>query len=189
MSELGSLVLAAVLGVAEGPAVKEPERLRSIGEDISAAVAVHERPVFGGEGGRLATALMLVAIAKHESEFHADVDDCSRRGDIGRSITIFQLLRGPNWAGHEARKICDDRKLAAKLALDLLSRPLQNPRRLTPQMLVNAYATGSPGTSNQAARDICKLWEKLAQEAGMAGAVCGAARAYAAPAKAKQERR
>jgi hypothetical protein len=181
MPELGSLVIAAIVAVAQGPAAKQPDRLRDIAADISAATARHERPLFDGEGGRLATALMLVAIAKHESEFHANVDDCSRRGDIGRSITIFQLLRGPNWGGHEARTICDDRRLAAKLALDLLSRPRLNKSRMTPQMLVNAYATGSPGTSNVAARDICKLWAKLAQNAGLQGAVCGAWRSFAAP--------
>jgi len=181
MPELGSLVMAAVVAIAQGPATKEPDRLRAIAADISTAATRHDRPLFEGEGGALATALMLVAIAKHESEFHANVDDCSRRGDIGRSITIFQLLRGPNWGGHEARTICDDRRLAAKLALDLLSRPLVNKPRLTPQMLVNAYATGSPGTSNVAARDICKLWAKLAQDAGLQGAVCGARRSFALP--------
>src|SRR5829696_1555990 len=101
MPELGSLVMAAVVAIAQGPATKEPHRLQAIAADISSATARHQRPLFDGEGGPLATALMLVAIAKHESEFHANVDDCTRRGDIGRSITIFQLLRGPNWGGHE----------------------------------------------------------------------------------------
>jgi len=176
MAELSSLVLAAILSLAKGPAAREPERMKSIADDIVHAVQAHDKKVFQGDAGELATSLMLVAIAKHESEFLAKVDDCSRKGDLGRSITIFQLLRGPNWAGHEGREICDDRKLAAKLAIDLLARPLLRGARATPQMIANAYATGSPGMGNTASRDICKLWEGLARDAGLARASCGAAR-------------
>jgi len=181
MSEIGALVLSAVLSVAAGPAAKEPERLKSIATDIAAGVSESEHTVFEGDGGKLATALMLVAIAKHESEFHSKVDDCSRRGDTGRSITIFQILRGPNWGGHDDRAICGDRKLATKLALGLLARPLAKRSRMTPQMLANAYATGAPGNGNQAAKDICKLWETMALGAGLQKASCGAARSFAAP--------
>jgi hypothetical protein len=170
-----------VLSVAAGPAAKEPDRLRSIASDITAAVHASDQTVFEGDGGKLATALMLVAIAKHESEFHAKVDDCTRRGDTGRSITIFQILRGPNWGGHDDRTICGDRKLATRLALGLLARPLAKRARLTPQMLANAYATGAPGNGNQAAKDICKVWEQLARGAGLEKASCGAARSFAAP--------
>ncbi|MEJ7734536.1 MAG: hypothetical protein WKG00_35735 [Polyangiaceae bacterium] len=48
-------------------------------------------------------------------------------------------------------------------------------------MLANAYATGAPGSGNQAAKDICKVWEELAHAAGLEKASCGAARSFAAP--------
>jgi hypothetical protein len=181
MSDLASILMAAVLSVAKGKAAEEPERMKAIASDIAFAVEKLDRPVFPGEGGKIGLGLMLVAIAKHESEFEGRVDDCSRRGDFGRSITIFQLLRGPNWQGHRAEAICSDRRLAATLALGLLTRPLDRFRQPTPQMLANAYATGSPGTETRAAHDICKLWEKLTAGAGLRGATCGVNRALGAP--------
>src|SRR6185503_6148180 len=98
-----------------------------------------------------------------------------------RSITLFQILRGPNWAGHTDSEICGDRKLAVKLTVRLLARPLASGAKLTPQGIVNAYATGSPGKQNTASKDICAMWERLSKLAGLVGASCGAIRSYAAP--------
>jgi hypothetical protein len=181
MSTLSSIVLSGVLSVVKGPASTDAARLTSIANDISAVVSAREAEVFAGEGGDVALALMLVALAKHESEFLESVDSCTRRGDVGRSITLFQILRGPNWAGHTASEICGDRKLAVKLTVRLLARPLASGAKLTPQGIVNAYATGSPGTQNAASKDICVIWEQLSRRAGLQGASCGALRSYAAP--------
>lgn len=182
MTNLSTVVLSAVLSTVKGPAANDTARLSSIARDISAIVAAREAEVFTGEGGEVALAMMLVALAKHESEFLASVDSCARRGDAGRSITLFQILRGPNWGGHTAEEICGDRKLAIKLTIRLLARPLASRAKLTPQMIVNAYATGSPGRENTASKDICTQWERLSQKAGLTGAVCGAFRSYPAPA-------
>src|SRR5262245_64458480 len=130
MSTLPSVVLSAVLSVVKGPASNDAARLSSIAHDISAVVSAHEKEVFAGEGGDVALAMMLVALAKHESEFHEDVDSCKRRGDVGRSISLFQILRGPNWAGHTDSEICGDRKLAVKLTIRLLARPLASGAKL-----------------------------------------------------------
>jgi hypothetical protein len=184
MPDLSAIVLSAVLSTVKGPAANDSARLTSIARDISAVVATHEKEVFAGEGGDVALAMMLVALAKHESEFLASVDSCVRRGDDGRSITLFQILRGPNWGGHTADEICGDRKLAVKLAIRLLARPLAAGAKLTPQMIANAYATGSPGKQNTASKDICAQWERLSQRAGLTTAVCGARRVYPAPAGA-----
>lgn len=181
MPDLSTIVLSAVLSVVKGPASNDAARLSSIARDISAVVAAHEVEVFAGPGGDVALGMMLVALAKHESEFLASVDTCARRGDAGRSISMFQILRGPNWGGHTAEEICGERKLAVKLATHLLARPLATRTQLTPQMIVNAYATGSPGKETTASKDICAIWERLAQRAGLSGAVCGAFRRYAAP--------
>jgi len=188
MSNLALVTLAATLSVAKGAAANERPRLTSIANDIAAVVESQQKEVFTGEGSSVALAVMLVAIAKHESEFQAAVDSCARRGDGGRSITMFQILRGPNWAGHKAEEICGDRRLAIQLTINLLARPLQlsaqagAPRRaFTPQMIVNAYATGSAGMQTEASKSICGLWEQLARGAGLEGAQCGVARSYAAP--------
>jgi hypothetical protein len=189
MTDLASLTLAAVLSVARGPVAADRARLQVIAQDIAAVAESSGAGVFPGEGGRAALALMLVAIAKHESDFHPAIDTCQKRGDGGRSISMFQLLRGPNWAGHSADEICGDRRLAASIAAGVLARPIEvaqaksfDRRLLTPQGLVNAYATGSPGFATDASREICAIWERLARTAGLAGAACGVFREYAAPA-------
>lgn len=178
MPELSSVVLAAMLTVAKGPVSNDTTRLTSIAQDISEAASARQGEIFKGGGADVALGMMLVAIAHHESGFLASVDTCTRRGDTGRSISLFQILRGPNWEGHSAEEICANRKLALRLALNVLVRPLKPKVRLSPQQLLNAYVTGSPGRTTGSAKDMCAVWERLARGAGLQNAVCGAIRSY-----------
>jgi hypothetical protein len=174
MNELTAGVLVAITSIARGPAANDPAHLSSVARDISSAAASAPMSPFEGDSKNLGLALALVAIAKHESEFDPKVDRCERRGDVGRSITLFQLMRGPNWGGYSDEKLCKDRALAARLATVLFTRPAAKLPHATPQMLANAYASGSPGKTTRAAREICTLWERLAKQAGLAKATCGA---------------
>ena len=178
MPALSSIVLAAMLTVVKGKTSNDAPRLTSIAQDISEASSARQAEIFQGGGADVALGMMLVAIAHHESGFLASVDTCTRRGDTGRSISLFQILRGPNWEGHTAEEICGDRKLAIRLALNVLVRPLKGKARLSPQQLLNAYVTGSPGHTVGSAKDMCAVWERLARGAGLERAVCGAARSY-----------
>jgi hypothetical protein len=179
MPDLSSVVLAAILTVVKGTTTNETPRLTSIAQDISEAATARQAEFFKGGGADVALGMMIVAIAHHESGFLASVDTCTRRGDTGRSISLFQILRGPNWEGHTAEEICKDRKLALRLALNVLVRPLKGQASVSPQQLLNAYVTGSPGRTADSAKDMCAVWEKLARGAGLKNAVCGAARSYA----------
>ncbi len=191
MPDLSSIVLAAMLTVAKGPVTNDTPRLTSIAQDISEAAAARHGEMFKGASADVALGMMMVAIAHHESGFLASVDTCTRRGDTGRSISLFQILHGPNWERHSAQEICTDRKLAVRLALNVLARPvaLETNRvkkankgdaraRFSPQQILNAYVSGSPGYSTAAAKDMCAVWERLARGAGLKNAVCGAARSY-----------
>jgi hypothetical protein len=179
MPDLSSVVLAAMLTVVKGSTSNETPRLTSIAQDISEAASARQAEIFHGGGADVALGMMLVAIAHHESGFLASVDTCTRRGDTGRSISLFQILRGPNWEGHSAEEICGNRKLAIRLALNVLVRPLNEKAHLSPQQLLNAYVTGSPGHMVTSAKDMCVVWERLARGAGLKNAVCGAIRSYA----------
>lgn len=169
-----------MLTVVKGPTANETPRLTSIAQDISDAATARQGEMFKGGGADVALGMMLVAIAHHESGFLASVDTCTRRGDTGRSISLFQILRGPNWEGHSAEEICRDRKLALRLALNVLVRPIKPNTHLSPQQILNAYVTGSPGRTTGSAKDMCAVWERLARGAGLKNAVCGAVRSYAA---------
>lgn len=178
MPDLSAVVLAAMLTVAKGPVTNDVPRLTSIAQDLGEAASARQGEMFKGASADVALGMMLVAIAHHESGFLASVDTCTRRGDTGRSISMFQILRGPNWEGHSAEEICANRKLAVRLALNVLVRPLKGKPRLTPQQVLNAYVSGSPGHTTAAARDMCVVWERLARGAGLKNAVCGAVRSY-----------
>src|ERR1044071_2674988 len=98
----------------------------SIADDISAVVMDEsEPPLFTGPAGREATGVLLSAVAWHESAFRKDVDVCKgvrSKGDKGRSVGLLQVMAGPNYEGHSAREICDDRRLAIRLGLHVLRR-------------------------------------------------------------------
>jgi hypothetical protein len=178
MPDLSAIVLAAMLTVAKGPITNEVPRLTSIAHDLSEAAAARQGEMFKGSAADVALGMMMVAIAHHESGFLASVDTCTRRGDTGRSISMFQILHGPNWEGHSAEEICGNRKLAVRLALNVLVRPLKGKPRLTPQQVLNAYVSGSPGHPTAAAKDMCVVWERLARGAGLKNANCGAVRSF-----------
>lgn len=180
MSPLVPIVFAAITSIARGPVARDRAWLEAIAIDIATVADSHSESPFAGDETRAGLALALVAIAKHESEFDPKVDRCERRGDTGRSISLFQLMRGPNWAGNSDKTICSNRRLAAKLAANLLVRPTLKHPHATPQMLANAYASGSPGKHTRAAREICVLWEKLGTDAGL-NATCEARTRLGAP--------
>lgn len=178
MPDLSAIVLAAMLTVAKGPVTNDVPRLTLIAHDLSEAAAARRAEMFKGAAADVALGMMLVAIAHHESGFLPSVDTCTRRGDTGRSISMFQILHGPNWEGHSAEEICANRKLAVRLALNVLVRPLKGKPRFTPQQVLNAYVSGSPGYTTAAAKDMCVVWERLARGAGLKNALCGAVRSF-----------
>lgn len=155
-------VLAAILTLARPPAVDvatEQPRLESFAAAIESAVEHVETRL-----SRADAAMALVAIASHESGFASDVADCRRTGDHGKSITAFQLLRGPAWGGYSRADLCASPELAAHQALRVLAANGQRAR--TPLGLFSAYAGHVRGGPSKAARDMCSLWERLVRRPG-----------------------
>lgn len=66
-------------------------RYASIAAD-AAATAEAEEPLFKGEHGVAKTALLLVSVARYESNFLASVDEGRKRGDGGKSWCLTQVL-------------------------------------------------------------------------------------------------
>lgn len=73
------------------------------------------------------TAYALLGIAKHESDFASDVEDCSRCRlggpycDHGKAISIYQM-HSNNWGGHSRAEVCQDLRLATSLARSALAK-------------------------------------------------------------------
>jgi hypothetical protein len=158
MNELGELVFAAILSTAGVQyrgvnTLDEWSRLFDVATDI-ADVVEEEGPLCDGPAADECSALALVAIADHESNFMSEVQDCRRTGDAGRSISLYQLQRW-GWGGHDRAELCDSHRLSAELAYRFLRRgALDNAMRI--------YA-GRERTG----RELYEGFEKAAKKAGL----------------------
>lgn len=152
-------------------------RYESIAEDISAVVMdENEPPLFNGPAAREATGVLLGAIAWHESGFRKDVDICKgarSKGDKGRSVGLLQVMKGPNYEGHSASEICQDRRLAIRLGLHVLRRA-KDTCRGGPRAWLQSYAAGGCGIRSSSARDACAAFERVGQK-HMSGISCSSA--------------
>lgn len=166
-------MLAALLSLARGNAAKDMVPLDEVATDVVSVVQAGDAPrLFEGPGRREAAALLLVAIAAHESGFSRAIDRCEKRGDGGRSRTMWQLIGKVHLAGHSYAEVCKDRRLAARLALTALARAWHKNPYATPQRLINAYTAGTWTAETRASRDICSMWQTRAERVGLVGAFC-----------------
>ncbi len=111
------------------------------------AHAAEETPPLPGEHGRERFAILLAAVAVHESGLALDVDTGSRRGDGGRSWGLWQFNLGhgrtpEGWTGLE---LVADRRKAALAAAHAVRRSAIACRRykLGFDFALSAYASGS----------------------------------------------
>jgi transglycosylase-like protein with SLT domain len=122
---------------------------RWIAQDIVMAV---ENPLgdlpFDGPAAKEASAVLLAAIARNESGYDPRVRNCTRRGDHGRSISVFQLIQGPSRGGYSELEICTNPQLAAKLALEVLGWYKHLGSSL---LMLQGYAAGDPSAVSDAA--------------------------------------
>jgi hypothetical protein len=149
------------------PLVDAELRYESIAEDISAvAMDENEPPLFKGPAGREATAILLSAVAWHESGFRKDVDICKgvrSKGDQGLSVGLLQVMKGRNYEGHSALEICQDRRLAIRLGLHVLRRANETCHG-GPRVWLQSYAAGSCSVHSSSSRDACAAFERVGQK-------------------------
>jgi hypothetical protein len=147
------------------------ERACIIAKDIVSAVDAAPELPFGGPAAKEASDVALLAIAYHESGLRLEVQDCSycdknkERGacDHGRSLTMYQVMRGRAWGGHTREELCTDNQLASRLALGVLTRA----SRGGPQAMFQAYA-GCSARNCKAGRELQDQFRALATRAKLA---------------------
>ncbi|HMJ50980.1 MAG TPA: transglycosylase SLT domain-containing protein [Polyangiaceae bacterium] len=159
------------------PLVDAEVRYESIAEDISAvAMDENEPPLFKGPAAREATAVLLSAVAWHESGFRKDVDICKgvrSKGDKGRSVGLLQVMKGRNYEGHSAIEICEDRRLAIRLGLHVLRRAKETCHG-GPRVWLQSYAAGGCSVRSSSSRDACAAFERVGQK-HLLGITCSSA--------------
>lgn len=131
-------------------------RLCGVASDAVMATQSARALPFDGPAAEPASIVALLSVAYHESGFRADVQDCTIRGDMGRSISLYQLHIGPARHGHSAEEICTDNLLATRLALRYLARTA---RRGSVYGMFWGYA-GAPG---KAALELTAIYRTQAQ--------------------------
>lgn len=155
------VLLLAIAPPGRTPARESAEagraRYEAIAADIAAVVEdPDEAPLFGGPLGRERTAALLVAVAYMESGLRVDVDTGSRRGDGGRSCTLWQLQRGRLGCA----PLLADRRLAAREALHAM-RLSQGACRGPIDRMLGAYAAGSCDRGAVASRARVHLAQRI----------------------------
>lgn len=149
----------------------------SIATDIGAAVAQMSGELpFDGPAASEATVYALVAISAEESSFDPKVRDCRRKGDGGKSISVFQLYRGPGRGGHSEKEICEDPVLAARLAINILD---WYRGEYSSQRIFNGYATGVANIGNYASSVQDGSFRRLLRENKITLTKKGVGRLYA----------
>jgi hypothetical protein len=121
------------------------ERYESIARDV-ATVALDggEQPLFGGDNGRVETALLMLSVASFESSFRKSVDDGIGRGDHGRSYCLMQIRVGSGttaegWTGPQ---LVEDRQRCFRAGLHILRGSFGICQKLAIEDRLSAYATG-----------------------------------------------
>lgn len=135
-------------------AIVHPNDVITRGFLVDAVVSAHaiaydpsEPPLFSGEDGRYKTALLLLAIAHHESRWNPKA--LNPAGDAG----IMQT-RSIWWEGHTREQILGDPVLAYRLGLHAL-RHVHDECGGTTLRWLGAFASGKCGGAPRVAIGLC----------------------------------
>lgn len=172
MSSFASMVLWSLVHAVD-PSPAEVTRLEAFAGDVSHAVDVAPEFPFRGPAAREGAIAALLVTAWHESGFRPAIVECRERGDHGRSITAFQLMRGMAWGPFSEEQLCGSVELAATRALAVLT---VHARCSTPRAIWRGYATGDCGRRARAAGEMCGRWAWVLARVGIEGASCDVSR-------------
>jgi hypothetical protein len=140
-------VLAALAIAA--PALPE-ERAQHIAADIAAEAVDVEH------------GLTLVTIARFESDFREEVENCAITGDDGDAVTLFQL-HARWYQRHTQKELCASNRLATRLAADAISY-LRRMVKTTERVFMRYVGTSDPRDRRIVSR--LALFRKLVKEIG-----------------------
>jgi hypothetical protein len=149
-------------------------RYVSIAEDVYAVAFDPDiEPLYAGPKGRQRTALLVLAIAFHESAFAHDVDvgPCYRgrdgqnaRCDHGRSACIMQIHvgEGKTPEGYTQADLFADRKKCLRSAIARSRSSLGECKHLDEKHRLNAYASGVCTRGDAQSEELADLVAKFA---------------------------
>ena len=178
---------------------KDLPRIKLFAKSIAKAVETNpDFNLFKGKAAKHAAATLLVATAWGESGFREDIQRCTKKGDGGRSITSFQMMKP--WALSRVylfvkevkyknkiveivvkdwqkifteKELCTDSSLAAEQSLYMFNHLRKSCPRGTMLNIWAGYGTGSCSKTHfKVIHDRCFLWQKLSKTMGLQNAYC-----------------
>ena len=193
----------------EETVAEKTARYASIAEDVYSVVYDPDtQPLYAGPKGRARTAILVLAIAYHESGFSQDVDGgpCYRgadglspRCDFGRSACIMQINVGDGTSpeGYTKAELFADRKKCIRSALARIRSSMGECKHLDEKHRLNAYASGVCTRGDEQSEELWSLAQRFAARVPMpteddAAFLVGAAetpRAREEPAAPREPRR
>ena len=178
---------------------KDLPRIKLFAGSIAKAVETNPNFVlFKGKAAKYAATTLLVATAWGESGFREDIQRCTKKGDSGRSITSFQMMKP--WALSRRlrfvkevkykkktveivvkdwlkifteEQLCTDSSIAAEQSLYMFNHLREFCPRGTMLNIWAGYGTGSCSkTQFKVIHDRCFLWQRLSKKMGLKHAYC-----------------
>jgi hypothetical protein len=153
---------------AESPAARA-ERYESIAEDVAhVAYDFDERPLYGGDRGRLQSALLVLATAYDETRWRLDAETIeghqrlAKRGllDGGTSWCIMQIHVGrtgrtaEGWSGHD---LLEDRSRCIRAGYRLIQRSMGACWALALGDRLSAYVAGKCSAGHARSRSRIRM--------------------------------
>jgi len=178
---------------------KDLPRIKLFAKSIAKAVETNPSFIlFKGKAAKQAAATLLVATAWGESGFREDIQRCTKKGDRGKSITSFQMMKP--WALSRVyffvkevrynkktvetvvkdwqkifteQELCTDTSLAAEQSLYMFNHLRKSCPRGTMLNIWAGYGTGSCSKTHfKVIHDRCFLWQRLSKTMGLKNAYC-----------------
>lgn len=164
----------------------DPARAIAVADSMANASGGSEFVPFDGSAARALSIVTLAVTAHRESgNFNRRVLDCRKKGDGGKSITMYQMMkpwalqrreqvrtyRGKpvfRWVDRFTEKeMCADMTLASEQALFLLELRQRGNVYATPAEVFQSYTSGSYKSKHKRAYGRCVIWQQLAKKFGL----------------------
>lgn len=158
-------------------AIQRAERYEAVASDLADVIyAPDTKPLFGGSLGRARSAVLVLAIAYHESGFAPDVDKgpCYRgkaggsaRCDHGKSACLMQIRIGDGTTqeGWTQKELFEDRKKCFSAGINLIRRSMAACRNLEERHRLNAYASGVCSKGHKGSEGLVNLMHQFMSSA------------------------
>lgn len=181
-----SIILSLGLNPMHNSTLKDSNRLKNIALVFSNTIKNNQHlNNFAGPAKDYAAATLFVSTAFRESGFRKSVQYCHVKGDQGRSISLFQLMKP--WAFKEKiydkngkykwikkyteQEICNSIELQSHRFFYMHSHIQNRSKKYVPANWFAVYCSGKPKRI-RVTDSACNKWVKLTKRMGLIGADC-----------------